>query len=100
MRIRDLAINTAIRKLRQALDDSLDHPKFIQTLPKRGYRFITAVNWLDSKNSDALTAITNQPAWFGAASLLEDSALRYLCSPSGRFGNIGPARKRILAPFL
>ena len=40
----DLAINTAVRKLRQALDDSVDQPKFIQTLAKKGYRFIERWN--------------------------------------------------------
>ena len=44
----DLAINTAVRKLRQALDDSVDHPKFIQTLAKRGYRFMGQVDWLEN----------------------------------------------------
>ena len=33
-------INTAIRKLRQALGDSAETPVFIETLPRRGYRFI------------------------------------------------------------
>ena len=42
----DLAINTAVRKLRQALDDSVDQPKFVQTLAKKGYRFIGNVEWI------------------------------------------------------
>ncbi len=33
-------INTGIRRLREALDDSADTPRFIETLPRRGYRFI------------------------------------------------------------
>ena len=33
-------INTAIKKLREALEDDAEHPRFIETLPKRGYRFI------------------------------------------------------------
>ena len=33
------AINTAIKKIREALDDHSDSPKFIETLPKLGYRF-------------------------------------------------------------
>ena len=36
-------INTAIRKLRQALRDAPDAPKFIETVPGKGYRFIAAV---------------------------------------------------------
>src|SRR5690242_17515075 len=33
-------LNTAIAKLREALGDDADSPKFIETLPKRGYRFV------------------------------------------------------------
>ncbi len=33
-------LNTAVSKLRQALRDGADSPRFIETLPKRGYRFI------------------------------------------------------------
>ncbi len=36
----DLGLNSAIHKLREALGDSADNPQFIQTLPRRGYRFI------------------------------------------------------------
>ncbi len=33
-------LNTAIRKIRDALGDTADHPKFVETLPRRGYRFV------------------------------------------------------------
>ena len=33
-------LNTAVKKLRQALDDSPETPRFVETLPKRGYRFM------------------------------------------------------------
>jgi len=39
----DEGINTAIRKLRIAFDDSADNPRFIETLPRRGYRFVAPV---------------------------------------------------------
>jgi len=39
----DHSLNTAIKKLRQALNDDKKKPRFIETLPKRGYRFIGAV---------------------------------------------------------
>jgi len=35
---------TAVKKLRQALDDSAENPRFVETLPRRGYRFIYPVN--------------------------------------------------------
>lgn len=36
-------VNTAIKKVRRALGDSADNPRFIETLPRRGYRFIAPV---------------------------------------------------------
>jgi DNA-binding winged helix-turn-helix (wHTH) protein len=42
-------LNTAVRKLRQALGDESDIPKYIETLPRRGYRFIAR---LDDENQD------------------------------------------------
>ena len=43
-------VNTAIRKLRQALRDSPDAPTFIETVPGKGYRFIAAVERHTSSN--------------------------------------------------
>jgi DNA-binding winged helix-turn-helix (wHTH) protein len=40
----DEGLNKAIQKLRQALDDSSDNPRFIETLPRKGYRFIAPVD--------------------------------------------------------
>src|ERR1700693_18322 len=40
----DEGLNTAIKKLRYALGDSADHPVFIETVPRRGYRFIAPVS--------------------------------------------------------
>ncbi|MGB2716479.1 MAG: winged helix-turn-helix domain-containing protein [Vicinamibacterales bacterium] len=37
-------LNTAVARLREALGDSAEKPRFIQTLPKHGYRFIAAVS--------------------------------------------------------
>jgi Tol biopolymer transport system component/DNA-binding winged helix-turn-helix (wHTH) protein len=39
-------VNTAVKKLRQALEDSAERPKFVETLPKVGYRFIVPVEWV------------------------------------------------------
>ena len=44
----DQAVNIAIGKLRNALGDSAENPRFIETLPKRGYRFIAEVSFLHS----------------------------------------------------
>jgi TolB-like protein/DNA-binding winged helix-turn-helix (wHTH) protein/Flp pilus assembly protein TadD len=43
----DQAVNIAIAKLRSALGDSAENPRYIETLPKRGYRFIAEVSFVD-----------------------------------------------------
>jgi DNA-binding winged helix-turn-helix (wHTH) protein len=40
----DRSLNTSASKLRDALGDSAETPRYVQTLPKRGYRFIAPVN--------------------------------------------------------
>src|SRR6516225_809521 len=37
------SIKTAVKKLRQALGDDADTPRYVETLPRRGYRFIAPV---------------------------------------------------------
>ena len=44
----DYGVNTAIKKVRWALGDSADNPRFIQTVPRRGYRFIAPVTLEES----------------------------------------------------
>lgn len=40
----DHSLNTAVMKLRDALGDSADKPLYIETIPKRGYRFVAPVS--------------------------------------------------------
>lgn len=40
------SLNTAIKKLRQVLNDDADNPRFIETVPRRGWRFIAPVEWV------------------------------------------------------
>jgi DNA-binding winged helix-turn-helix (wHTH) protein len=44
----DQGLNTAIKKIRQALDDSAENPRFIETIPRKGYRFIAPVSGLET----------------------------------------------------
>lgn len=39
----DHGVNTAVNRLREALADSADNPRFIETVPRRGYRFLAPV---------------------------------------------------------
>lgn len=59
----DDGLNTAVKKLRLALRDSADNPHFIETIPRRGYRFLAAPTFTEipptqdvsSASSDALS---------------------------------------------
>ncbi len=49
----DHSLNTAVKKLRQALGDEADTPRYIETLPKRGYRFIGEVDREEAEETPA-----------------------------------------------
>src|SRR5580765_2258184 len=44
----DHSLGTAVNKVREALSDSAENPRYIETLAKRGYRFIAPVHMLDA----------------------------------------------------
>jgi TolB-like protein/DNA-binding winged helix-turn-helix (wHTH) protein/Tfp pilus assembly protein PilF len=56
----DHGLNSAINRLRDALGDSADTPRFIETLPRRGYRFIGTVS--ASARSEGVPATETVPA--------------------------------------
>jgi DNA-binding winged helix-turn-helix (wHTH) protein len=43
----DHSINAAINKLRRALGDSAEQPRYVETLARRGYRLMVAVDWVE-----------------------------------------------------
>ena len=51
----DHSLNTAVMKLREALGDPADAPLYIETIPKRGYRFVAPVARLDQEIEAAVT---------------------------------------------
>jgi DNA-binding winged helix-turn-helix (wHTH) protein len=61
----DHSLNTAVNKIREALGDSASSPRFVETLARRGYRFIAPVNGVETaatspraQNSPANVAAT------------------------------------------
>lgn len=59
----DANLNTSINKLREALGDSAESPRFIETLPRRGYRFITPVTaGVGTVRASTASAVTAAPA--------------------------------------
>lgn len=65
----DRGLNTAVNKLRDALGDSAASPRFIETLARRGYRFIAPVEVIDAKG-DSPSAIARTVS----AEIFPDSA--------------------------
>src|SRR5260370_6381853 len=53
------SLTKAVNRLREALEDSAEHPRLIETLPRRGYRFIAPV---ESAPSGGASAVIHQPA--------------------------------------
>jgi DNA-binding winged helix-turn-helix (wHTH) protein len=57
----DHGLNTAINKLRDALGDSAASPRFIETLPRRGYRFVAPVERVNGTASATETGVVVPP---------------------------------------
>ena len=61
----DHSLNTAINKIREALGDSAENPRFVETLSRRGYRFIAPVERISSSllpaNSSSVDASSPLP---------------------------------------
>lgn len=55
-------LNTAVKRLRTTLGDSADVPRFIETVPRRGYRFLAPVEPIVPFASPDLSATTGVPA--------------------------------------
>ena len=54
----DNGLNAALSRLREALGDSAECPRYIETLAKRGYRWMVAVDWMSSRSADFPTAVS------------------------------------------
>jgi serine/threonine protein kinase/dipeptidyl aminopeptidase/acylaminoacyl peptidase len=54
----DNGLNTALCRLREALGDSAESPRYIETLARRGYRWMVAVDWMSSRSADLPAAVS------------------------------------------
>jgi DNA-binding winged helix-turn-helix (wHTH) protein len=53
----DHGLNAAVAKLRLALGDSAENPRFIETLARRGYRFIAPIDFVGCSNGTGIAAL-------------------------------------------
>jgi TolB-like protein/DNA-binding winged helix-turn-helix (wHTH) protein/Flp pilus assembly protein TadD len=58
----DHSLNAAVNKLRESLCDPTDDVRFIETLPKRGYRFVGRIEVGDEPPARQAAAISSEPA--------------------------------------
>ena len=78
----DHGLNSAVARLRESLNDSAEEPRFIETIPRRGYRFVGELKAADTKEgeTDAPTAVAqvttshrwrmNRATWIALAAVL------------------------------
>ena len=74
----DAGINTAIRKIRQALEDNSAQPRYLETVVGKGYRFTGPIVVIDESATApaGLSPIAERPrAWWGIRSALLAAAL-------------------------
>jgi DNA-binding winged helix-turn-helix (wHTH) protein len=69
----ELGLNTAIKKLRAAFGDQADNPRFIETIPRRGYRFLAPVRVLE-RNSLGDVPATPEPLPSGSRGRITEPA--------------------------
>jgi TolB-like protein/DNA-binding winged helix-turn-helix (wHTH) protein/Tfp pilus assembly protein PilF len=95
----DQAVNIAIAKLRSALGDSAENPRFIETLPKRGYRFIAEVSVVgDNAHTKGRESVAPGPPATGSMRKVQDAGLAI--SPVAPKRRLWPALLVIVASAL
>jgi serine/threonine protein kinase/Tol biopolymer transport system component len=64
----DHSINAAIKNLRRVLGDSAEAPQYVETVARRGYRFMMPVEWLQERPADAPGAASEAGSQLQASS--------------------------------
>jgi TolB-like protein/DNA-binding winged helix-turn-helix (wHTH) protein len=86
----DVGLDAAIYKLRQALNDTAENPIFIETLVRRGYRFIAPVAYEDASAASSPMATGTLPSAAGPHATLASSpgvvevSIAHVTDPGGR----------------
>jgi hypothetical protein len=86
-------VNAAMQTLRRALCDSHKKPRYIETLPRRGYRFIATIDGADFSSPARPSAGTRAHASLAAAWI---GQVATICDETGRNYVLLPATEEIL----
>jgi TolB-like protein/DNA-binding winged helix-turn-helix (wHTH) protein len=80
------AINVAVRKVRQALDDTVESPRYILTIPAKGYRFIGSISDSPAAVGDVASArhisVAGSPAGIGLALISIEASDQLVATPT------------------
>jgi TolB-like protein/DNA-binding winged helix-turn-helix (wHTH) protein/Flp pilus assembly protein TadD len=87
----DHGVNTAVNRLREVLGDTADNPRFIETVPRKGYRFIAPVDVLPVR--EPLPSVLAAPASPAAPVEPKPSPVVTLSSPSADLHAARSARR-------
>jgi len=74
-------LNTAIKKLRESLGDETDHPQFIETIPRTGYRFMAQVEFADLAHTNGNASTNGSAAKHSSVAEISPSTI---AKPHGR----------------
>lgn len=93
----EVGLNSAVRKLREALDDSAENPRFVETLPRRGYRFVAPVTGLEA-DSAATPAPGRAAAGVPLLESVTEKASSSMFSPPPEQVSIAPSTPAAITP--
>ncbi len=97
----DHSLNAAVKRLREALGDSADSPRFVETLPRHGYRLIAPLERLEAASAAPALGgrrpFIRHAAWALAAALALVLGLAASGAWRGLVGRVRPVRIRALA---
>lgn len=99
----DHSLGTAINKIREALSDNAENPRFVETLPRRGYRFIAPVTVLETTSTAAPETSPVEPQAevipLPVSISVEPVAIRSLVTEATSLQRPEPAKHRSLLPI-
>jgi TolB-like protein/DNA-binding winged helix-turn-helix (wHTH) protein/Tfp pilus assembly protein PilF len=95
----ETGLNTAVSKLRDALSDTAERPRFIETIPRRGYRFLAQVERIEGKNDGRARAPAPRVP-IGETAAVRDSVVDAAAHPQETRGISRKFRGRLAVALL
>jgi Tol biopolymer transport system component/DNA-binding winged helix-turn-helix (wHTH) protein len=86
----DHSLGTAINKIREALGDSAENPRFIETLSRRGYRFIAPVGVIETAHEVVPVAVVAGAGAAVVAASVKDREVSGATAAAGPRGSVAP----------